>query len=213
MRELETKDFSKYASDMKSEERKRQRKLWRLQIMYFVEHPATQIFMTVVTVYSLFFDDIRIIACPKSADDIFFGLTLFSFICFFLEIVLASVSVDGYFNSFFFWLDIFSTVTMIPDCGWIWYGLTQQGTALLNTNRTTDLAKTTRTSRVTRIIRIIRLMRLFRIVKMYKQLKASEKHRLQAINEQRSEAKVLRKKNNVISQHLAKQQLALPILD
>ena len=151
--------------------------------MYFIEHPAFQIFMTVITVYSLFFDDIRIIACPKSSDNVFFGLTLVSFIFFCLEILLACVSIDGYFNSFFFWLDIVSTITMIPDCGWIWYAITQQGTILLNTNRTTDIAKTTRASRVTRIIRIIRLMRLFRIFKMYKQLKAAEKKRLQAINE------------------------------
>jgi hypothetical protein len=197
--ETSTKDVSQTEKLSKSEERANQRALWRKKVMIFIEHPYTQIIMTVITIYSLFFDDIRLVWFPKSSDDVFFGLTLFSFICFTLEIILASLSIDGYFNSFFFWLDIVSTITMIPDCGWIWYALTREGNHLLSTNRTTDLAKTTRSSRVTRIIRIIRLMRLFRIVKLYKQIKAAEKQRLQAINEQRSESRILRKKNIILA--------------
>jgi hypothetical protein len=81
--------------------------------------------MTLITIYALFFDDIRILAFPKSADNVFFGLTLSAIICYTTEILLASISIDGYFNSFFFWLDIISTVTMIPDCGWIWYPIMQ----------------------------------------------------------------------------------------
>jgi len=131
--------------------------------------------MTIITLYSIFLDDIRIIAFPKSVDNLFFGLTLFSFIAYCIEIILASVGIEGYFNSFFFWLDIVSTITMLPDCGWVWFPITQQGSALLATGKTTDIAKATRSSRVTRIIRIIRLMRLFRIVKLYKQVKAAEK--------------------------------------
>jgi hypothetical protein len=199
--------------EKKQEEKKLQRSLWKLQIMYVLEHPYTQIFMGLITVYSLFFDDIRIIGCPKSSDDVFFALTLISFILFTLEIFLSSITIDGYFNSFFFWLDIVSTVTIIPDCGWIWYALTQQGTTLLNTNRTTDLAKITRASRVTRIIRIIRLMRLLRIYKLFNQLKQSEKQRLKAINEQRSESRILRKKNMVLEKHLQKIMKQPAIMD
>lgn len=207
-------DLTKQISQLKQEERSRKKALWRLQLMWFIEHPATQIVMTIITVYSLFFDDIRIIAFPKSADSVFFGLTLFSFIAYCLEIILASIAIDGYFNSFFFWLDVVSTVTMLPDCGWIWYPIMQQGSALLATGKTADIAKTTRSSRVTRIIRIIRLMRLFRIVKLYKQVKAAERQRLQAINEQRSETRILRKKNNVLAQHMVKlQNKVTPIID
>ena len=57
-------------------------------------------------------------------------------------------------------------------------------------------------------------MRLFRIVKLYKQVKAAERQRLQAINEQRSETRILRKKNNVLAQHIAKRQNQVtPIID
>ena len=69
-------------------------------------------------------------------------------------------------NSFFFWLDIISTVTMIPDCGWIWEPLIDGNDG---GDSATDLAKTSRAGRVTRVIRVIRLIRLIRIVKLYKQ--------------------------------------------
>ena len=85
-----------------------------------LEHYATVGFMTLVTIYALFFDDFRIIFLETSADNIFFGLTLGGIIAFTLEILLASYAINGYYYSFFFWLDIFSTISMIPDCGWIW---------------------------------------------------------------------------------------------
>lgn len=167
-------DFENVISQLKNEEKIRKKALWRLQLTWFIEHPATQIVMTLITIYALFFDEIRIIAFPKSADNVFFGLTLFSFTAYCIEIVVASIAIDGYFNSFSFWLDVVSTLTMIPDCGWIWYPILQKMTPL-RTAKTTDIAKTTRSSRVIRIIRMIRLMRLFRIVKLYKQIKAAER--------------------------------------
>jgi general stress protein CsbA len=76
--------------------------------------------MTAITIYALFFDDIRILLFPKEADNFFFAATLMGIILFTAEIVATSYSKDDYINSFFFWLDIISTVSMIPDCGWIW---------------------------------------------------------------------------------------------
>ena len=122
--------------------------------------------MTLITVYALYFDDIRILFFPKSADDIFYGITLFGMIAFLTEIIIASYAKEGYILSFFFWLDIISTVTMIPDCGWIWDPIIGGGG---DSTSATDLAKTSRAGRVTRVIRVIRLIRLIRIVKLYKQ--------------------------------------------
>lgn len=44
--------------------------------------------MTALTVYALFFDDIRMIVFPKQADDIFFGITLVGIILFTIEVLL-----------------------------------------------------------------------------------------------------------------------------
>ena len=77
--------------------------------------------MTLITIYALFFDDIRMIAFTKATDDIFFGITLLFMVTFAVEIVLASIGKgEEYFLTFIFWLDVVSTVSMIPDCGWIW---------------------------------------------------------------------------------------------
>jgi hypothetical protein len=76
--------------------------------------------MTIITVYALFFDDIRIIAFDKSTDDIFYTITTSCIFAFTLEITLASLVVNGYCNSFFFYLDIISTVSMVTDIGWFW---------------------------------------------------------------------------------------------
>lgn len=83
--------------------------------------------MTLITIYALFFDDIRVIVFEKKVDDYFYGCTLFGMIAFTIEIVLASLVAEDYWFSFFFWLDVVSTVSMIPDCGWIWEPLTGGG--------------------------------------------------------------------------------------
>ena len=84
---------------------------------------------------------------------------------FLVEILLACIAKDGYFLSFFFWLDLVSTFSMVTDIGWVMQGGKNSG------SNVTSLAKTTRASRVTRVIRIVRLIRLIRIVKLYKQAK------------------------------------------
>jgi hypothetical protein len=76
--------------------------------------------MALVTVYALFGDDIRLAIFTKPADNYFFTLTSISMLLFIFEIVLSSIALDGYFNSFYFWLDVISTVSLITDIGWVW---------------------------------------------------------------------------------------------
>ena len=80
--------------------------------------------MTIITVYSLFFDDIRALSLTPDKDDICFGITAGCMLCFITEIVLASLAKEDYFLTFFFWLDVVSTLSMIPDVGWIWKAMT-----------------------------------------------------------------------------------------
>merc|ERR1740117_217264 len=91
-------------------------------------------------------------------------------ILFALEIIVTCYAKPEYIGSFFFYLDIISTITMIPDCEWIWSLIVEDG----GNTSAADLAKTSRAGRVTRVIRVIRLIRLIRIVKLYKQAKAAQ---------------------------------------
>lgn len=141
--------------------------------------------MSLITVYSLFFDDIRVIAVTVHEDNYFYGLTAVFFSCFVLEVFLASISKEDYFLSFFFWLDAVSTISMLPDIGWVWFswtgsdqyasaGSSTKGGGASSGSNAAQLAKTSRAGRVTRVIRVIRLIRLIRIVKLYKQAKLAQ---------------------------------------
>lgn len=88
-------------------------------------------------------------------------------ILFIVEIVLSSVSKEVYFLTFFFWLDLVSTISMIPDVGFIWNAMLGEGSGS-KAKGATSVAKTSRAGRITRVIRVIRLIRLIRIVKLYK---------------------------------------------
>ena len=128
-----------------------------VKVEWFLDHWTISLLMTCITVYSLFFDDIRALAFPKKSDPVFYGFSTFSMVAFLIEIFLAAIVKDDYFLTFFFWLDVISTISMIPDIGWIWNLITGSGSAV----SVSSLSKTSRASRVTRVIRIVRLIILF----------------------------------------------------
>jgi hypothetical protein len=61
-----------------------------------------------------------VVALDKSFDDICFAITACCFFLFAIEIFFASLCREDYFLTFFFWLDIISTISMLPDIGWVW---------------------------------------------------------------------------------------------
>ena len=132
--------------------------------------------MTFFTIYALFFDDIRVLVLPKELDDLCYSLTLLLIVIFGSECALMIVAKEGYWNSFFFWLDLVSTVSLVFDIGWIMDNYIND-TVFINA---TSLIKTTRAGRITRVIRIIRLIRIIRIVKIYKQYKLAKRKKTDA---------------------------------
>lgn len=106
----------------------------------------------------------------KEADDTFNVLALVTIVSFAAEMVLMSYAQDGYFLSFFFWLDIVATISIFADVGWVWQELVGSGTQGNQAAKTTQLARAsrasragTKASRVLRSIRVIRLLRLMRL--------------------------------------------------
>lgn len=87
-----------------------------------------------------------------------------------------------YFNSFFFWLDIISTISLIFDIGLI---TSQMGLGGGNpAGNTAALARAGRASRVgTKAGRVVRLVRLIRIVKLYKTAQVTQKKKNQEVDE------------------------------
>jgi hypothetical protein len=55
----------------------------------------------------------------KDADPFFYIGLIISFVLFTTEIIINSIVVDEFKYSFFFWLDIIATLSLIPDIRWV----------------------------------------------------------------------------------------------
>jgi len=124
--------------------------------------------MTTITIYALFGDDIRVLSTDKDGDPVFWGINIFAMIMFSLEVIIACLGRQDYFNGFFFWLDAISTLSLLLDIGWFTNILFGSGGGA-GANSAATLARAGRASRVgTKAGRIVRIVRLIRLVKLYK---------------------------------------------
>ena len=62
------------------------------RIEKFVDHILTILFMILLTIYSLFMDDIRTLVFTNNYDFIFYIITLSIMAIFFIEILLSSIA-------------------------------------------------------------------------------------------------------------------------
>lgn len=79
-----------------------------------------------MTLYALFGDDCKLAFFAKSTDITFNVITLFVLFFFTIEIMINALTQENYFNSFYFWLDVISTLSLITDITWIWDEITGQ---------------------------------------------------------------------------------------
>ena len=91
----------------------------RQRVREVVEGSYITIIMSITTLYALFGDDLRLWLTDKSADPYFYAGLSLSFLFFTLEIFINSCVVNDFKFSFFWWLDIIATLSLIPDIGWI----------------------------------------------------------------------------------------------
>lgn len=131
------------------------------------------IFMTVITVYSLFGDDVRMALFTKSFDTMFDVMTIACLTLFVFEITIFSIVNEGYFMSFYFWLDLIASGSLVTDIALIMDTITDsQDYSASNAEQATNLARAGRGARLGtkagRLTRVIRMVRLIRIVKLYK---------------------------------------------
>lgn len=92
-----------------------------------INHWGVQLIMLFITVYALIGDDIRLLSTDKDADVVFTVFNILCLIAFTVELILSSIGVKDYFGSFFFWLDLISTISIVLDIEPIANGLLNQG--------------------------------------------------------------------------------------
>lgn len=135
-----------------------------------VEHRLFSLLTALLTIYALTGDDMRLIFTHQPADPVFDGLTLLCIVVFVLEIVLCMFAKDDYFLSFFFVLDVVSTVTLVIDLTWVNDSL-QGSEEDMSNDRVSGTAKIgTRTSRIVRVLRLIRIIKLYKAIYEARQL-------------------------------------------
>jgi len=83
-----------------------------------LDNEITSVVMTIITLYALFADDVRVLITDKDGDPNFWILNIIALGLFSLEIIFSSICKEDYFNGFFFWLDVISTLTLLLDIGW-----------------------------------------------------------------------------------------------
>ena len=194
-----------------------------LKLRKALDHWITQTFMTSITVYILFADDVKMICTTKEADDAFSTVCVINMLIFTVEFVISSLVVEDYFLGFYFWLDFVSIVSMLLDVHWFYDVVINSVTGassieetvttvdiLVNTtsgNSTATgtkpnsnvksisaLAKAGKGAKVgSRAIRILRILRIIRLVRISKLYKASEKLIEDKLNK---ELNKFRKQNN-----------------
>lgn len=132
------------AGGQKGGDDKTQLGLLRAKLLDVIESPPVSAVMTVFTIYSLYEDDIRLLAATKEEDAAFLGVITFCFFLFLLELCLLSWLKPRYFcvprckeaymylehngwllknvphviklvyiGSFYFWLDVIATFSLL----------------------------------------------------------------------------------------------------
>lgn len=117
---------------------------------------AYTIFINTVTVYVLAADYFRIMIFRKNADLIFDIFTIFGFFGLLADFLMMLASQKKYFGSFYFFLDIIMTITIIFDVTFV-------SNAIFYGNQDKVLSIAASILNIIRIIRLIRIMKFLRI--------------------------------------------------
>lgn len=133
---------------------------------FVVEHKFVVAFTTLLTVWVLVSEDLKLIMTDKPADTLFGILGVCCITVFSLEILLSSVGKEDYFLGFFFLLDVISTASLFLDLPWVMEGMEKSDE---EENGSMVDAERGRTARIgARSARVVRVIRLVRIAKLYK---------------------------------------------
>ena len=138
------------------------------RIVHWMTDLRYQYVAMVMCLIALYLNDFDYAVLPKGADTTVSVLLLIIFLVFGVEIVVQCVVKRNYFCSFFFWMDLIGTVSLIFDISFIvnsfWSStqLTTSDTASSRVQQSASVIRLTRFARILRVIRLVRIVRLFR---------------------------------------------------
>jgi len=137
---------------------------WKDRLALFVDSIPFQIFMMLLLGIALFLVDIvRLESLNDDVDPIINSLLCAVFACFVLEIALQMAVKPNYFLSFYFWMDLIGTASIVTDITWFSEGWLEEdrGSTTLRASKAARIGA--RAGRVTRLIRLFRVLKVFRM--------------------------------------------------
>lgn len=146
----------------------------KIAIHRVLDSISITIISILLALYALFADDVRMLAFDHEADLSFDALTLICMNCFLLELALSVYAKPGYLWSYYFWLDLMATISLIPDINTIWDPILDGNSS--DIKNLGSAGKASRAgARTSRFLRIIRQIRVLRLVRLYKNAQAMRK--------------------------------------
>jgi len=140
-----------------------------------VESRVFEIFTIIITIQSMFSDDIRIALAPLLFDVIYNVIVILNILMFVFEITVSSFGKKDYFLTFYFFTDIIATFTLVFDFGFLFDMIA--GITNFSADNATDVYSFAKDGKHIRkgtkafsLQRIIRLIKLLRIIKLYKHI-------------------------------------------
>jgi len=143
---------------------------------------------TFLTLWALTADDCRLIFTDKPSDPFFDAMVVLCLLVFAVELVVSCIGKDDYFLGFFFWLDLFSTASLVMDLTFV-----AEAVSSLGSSEEEGGAKEMRSGRTARLGakagRVVRVLRLVRILKLYKAYYEARQERLRRQREKEMQLK------------------------
>lgn len=80
---------------------------WQKKVFKIINGTIPQLFLGILLLLSLFLAESWVLGNgPDSSNDALYGILMGIFVIFCLETIVLSVVQEGYFNSFFFYMDV-----------------------------------------------------------------------------------------------------------
>jgi len=142
-----------------------------------ISHPVYKFVSLLFAVGALYTKDVNYASLPKSADFVVLNVVLsviFSWLL--VELVLYSATHRNYCFTFFFWLDLVGTSSILMDIPWvlIGIGLSSNIFLIVKGGRMGRAARGASSMRLMKLIKMVRMIKLFRIVQLFRKKKEEE---------------------------------------
>ncbi len=118
-----TVSLSSVFNTSKKKKKKTRCEIVRKFIYHLVDNIYLHIFVLFLSVYSLFMEDVSHLCLSKSVDTIFYRINEGVFFFFLSEFILFIISKKNFIGSFYFYLDMISIISLLPNCSLIWVPL------------------------------------------------------------------------------------------